>query len=112
MFCGLAHSFAGRRIELEKNLPSKLDLNATIIFPSRSCSRQEFLAIEVLIPTASVPTEPPTPHAAEEGLGELLKSIRDDISGLRTACEGSWEHLNGQLQQNTADIAAQQRETV
>ena len=91
----------GERIDLEKGLPTKLALDVVIILPLRASRRaQVMLKLEVLAPTAVVPTEPPeetsdpSVAAALQNISAQIAGLQDmskDVAGLRTACEGSWD---------------------
>ena len=116
---GTLVEMGGTRIELEKNLPTNLALEAVIIMPSRKCARhlQEILRVESLIPTATAPTEePPSPAAEDESLATTvavaLKTISGEIAGLRLACEGNYTELYQQVASNTTALASHDLETI
>ncbi len=114
---GTVVEMRGQVLELERNLPTMLALDAVILLPCRNIVRhaQEVLKIETCVPTATVPTEepPPAPASSEDRpVAAALQNIAKDIAGLRTACEGSWVHLHQQLTQQGESISAQQTETV
>ena len=114
---GTAVEMGGRRIDLEKNLPTQLALDCVILLPSRNVPRhaQEAVRIEICTPTASVPTEPPPPAQADEGMAEVaasLATISSEMVNLRTACIGNHTELYKQIQGNTDAITNQQSETV
>jgi hypothetical protein len=109
---GTAVEQGGQRLDLEKNLPTQLALECIVLMPARLCPgrKSEVMKIEICIPTATVPTEPPPPTQPE--MADVLRTITSELVSLRTACVGNHTDLYKQIQSNTENLATQQTETV